>query len=488
MTPAVQQSPRQTVKLQVNRRFRLPLLPGVPCVPRTFTSTYYDTEDYRLSHAGIMLCYQVEQRKGTWQLTFPCASGVAVLTYAGSAATPPAQVAELLFVHLHDQALHPITKLRTRQSGVHVRDIEGPLAEVSVRTVTALNGRRVTRTFTELEIMPTENHEHALQRLEQTLRDAGATDGDHRPLGLQVLGLELPQPLPEVPPEAPLAEHLKRMLQAQVCALLLADPGTRLGADPEDLHQMRVATRRLRAYLRAMRPVLVGEWAEVLRSELAWLGGSLGPVRDLDVLLERFHAESALLPVPEQRAFARLLPVLERQRKDNRTAMLAALRSERYVQLLTRLEVAAKTPEVAATIVSLVDMAAAAFKRLRKAMREVGPETSDAELHRVRIYGKRARYAAELAEAVVGKPASRFLQQAKVWQDLLGEHQDAIVAETHLRYLLLQTHGRLVAFTLGRLVERLQASRRNVRTTLPKAWAKFARQGQKTWAQVTDSP
>src|SRR5262245_66636769 len=101
-------------------------------------------------------------------------------------------------------------------------------------------------------------------------------------------------------------------------------------------------------------------------------------------------------------------------------------------------------------------MAAAAFKRLRKAMGTLEAEASPEELHRVRIYGKRARYAAELAEAVVGKPATRFLQQTKEWQDLLGEHQDAMVAETHLRAPLRHTRGRLAAFTVGRLHERLQ--------------------------------
>ena len=72
---------------------------------------------------------------------------------------------------------------------------------------------------------------------------------------------------------------------------LAHDPGTRLGTDPEELHQFRVATRRLRAFLRAGRELLDPAWAEPLREELRWLGGALGPVRDLDVLIERLAVE-----------------------------------------------------------------------------------------------------------------------------------------------------------------------------------------------------
>ena len=88
-----------------------------------------------------------------------------------------------------------------------------------------------------------------------------------------------------------LHEALGLRLREQVTALVSHDPGTRLGSDPEDLHQLRVSTRRLRAFLRAARPLLVAGPTEELRSELGWLGGALGPSRDLDVLLDHFSGE-----------------------------------------------------------------------------------------------------------------------------------------------------------------------------------------------------
>ena len=80
---------------------------------------------------------------------------------------------------------------------------------------------------------------------------------------------------------------------------------------------MRVATRRLRAYLRAARPMLAPDWVTNVRTELAWLGSRLGPVRDLDVLLGHLDKESATLHLPERRAVERLV---ERQCERRRSA------------------------------------------------------------------------------------------------------------------------------------------------------------------------
>jgi non-ribosomal peptide synthetase component E (peptide arylation enzyme) len=72
----------------------------------------------------------------------------------------------------------------------------------------------------------------------------------------------------------------------------------------------------------------------------------------------------------------------------------------------------------------------------------------------VRIRAKRARYAAELAEAVVGKPATRFVRRARKLQDVIGEHQDAVVAEERLRAAAAKEHTQEAAISVGRLVER----------------------------------
>jgi CHAD domain-containing protein len=470
------------IKLGVTRNFVLPQLPGEPLAPQVFTSTYFDTDGYRLAHAGITLRYRIEARKGVWQLKLPRDEARLELEFAGVRTSPPESLTKVLFAHLRGQPLKPIARLRTRRSGIHVSGVDGPLANVVVDSVVALDGRRVMRHLSELEVELTGGNDQALRPIEKALREAGAQDGDPRPKVFQVLGLERLAPIAPVPSTAPPIEHIKAMLQTQVRLLLAHDPGTRLGTDPEDLHEMRVATRRLRAYLRAAQPMLVPDWVEKIRTELAWLGGTLGSVRDLDVLLGHLDKECATLRFPERRAFERLLQHLQRERTATRVALLQALESDRYLAFLEQLETGAQSPAVVDATVTLIDIARAEFKKLRRAMQESGPDASDKLLHQIRIKGKRARYAAELAQTSVGKPATRFLRQAKALQDFLGEHQDAVVTEQRLRKLLGHTHGRFASFSLGRLIERQCERRRKVRAALPKVWNKLRKQGQKAWA------
>ncbi|HEY0636908.1 MAG TPA: CHAD domain-containing protein, partial [Pseudonocardiaceae bacterium] len=106
--------------------------------------------------------------------------------------------------------------------------------------------------------------------------------------------VDLGEPLTARPDDPP--EHQVRVaLDTRLRAMLAHEAGTRSGVDPEDLHQMRVAVRRTRAVLRAARPLLDRRWADGLRARLGDVGRALGPVRDLDVLLERLHGEAAAL-------------------------------------------------------------------------------------------------------------------------------------------------------------------------------------------------
>src|SRR5262249_27986208 len=154
----------------------------------------------------------------------------------------------------------------------------------------------------------------ALREIEQRLRAAGAEPGDDRPKLARALGLPrwTRKPLPR---DAAPIRHLTAMLEQQYWAILEHDPGTRLGDDPEHLHQHRVAIRRLRAPRGAARPMLDKEWVKELRGELAWAGKALGDVRDLDVLLEHLHADAEALPAEQREAFQRLTTALSDRRE-----------------------------------------------------------------------------------------------------------------------------------------------------------------------------
>ena len=268
-----------------------------------------------------------------------------------------------------------------------------------------------------------------------------------------------------VDPSATPVDHVRASLDQRLRALLTHEPGTRTGEDIEDLHQMRVAVRRMRATLKAARPLLDAAWSDDLRAELGWLGGALGPVRDLDVLLLRLHREIASLPADEQNAGGVLLDALERERTTARAAMLEALTAPRYSGLLERLAetVSAPLPTPApgdAPQPALVDLVRAEARKLRRAVEKAGDDPPDEVLHALRIRGKRVRYTGELvAPSLRGTPAGkqvkRLLSATTALQEVLGDHQDACVAEQRIRGLLagLDVTPDTV-FVAGRLVER----------------------------------
>lgn len=471
------------LKLEVGPTFRLPKLPGEPLARRVLASVYYDTSDHRLAQHHVTLRRRTEKRRHRWQLKLPRGAARLELEARGAASEPPADVRRLLALYTRGAALVPMATLLTRRSGVMVHDLRGPVAEVVLDSVSVLDRGQVAQRFRELEVELTGGGtEQDLQNIGAVLRTAGARDGDARPKVFRVLGLDLPTEAKPLDASASALDHVLALLRAQLVAVQAHDPGTRLGTEPEELHRMRVAVRRLRAILRAARPMFEAEPLEALRAELAWLGEALGMRRDLDVMRDYLRDELATLEPVERRAGQRLLRRLEEAREEARLQLLKTLDDDRYFALLDRLEAFIAHPPVTSAEVALPDLAAREFKKLRKTV-EALPETpGDADLHQVRIKGKRARYAAELAGPVVGRPAQRFVDKAKKLQDILGEHQDSVVAEGRLRELFDGVRGRSASFVAGRLVERQRARRLAARAEFASYWPKVERRGRKVWA------
>ncbi|HUG84647.1 MAG TPA: CHAD domain-containing protein [Euzebya sp.] len=273
-------------------------------------------------------------------------------------------------------------------------------------------------------------------------------------------------PMGRADPDRPVVEVVSRALLRDLTGMVRHEPGTRRGEDPEELHQMRVATRRLRSTLRTYRPVLQADWADALRARLRTTAEALGTVRDLDVLVQRLAAED--LDGPAVAGRAQLDGILSTRRQAARERLLAVLDDPDHAALLTELRSAAHAPRcldpAGPAGPQLAPLATRAWKRLRKAERTMAP-------HDVRIRVKRLRYAAEAIEPAFGKPARRLAARAADAQDVLGEYQDAWVArQVYLELLDEQPLRTEAAFTIGVLVARADAAMATARQAWPDVW------------------
>jgi CHAD domain-containing protein len=269
--------------------------------------------------------------------------------------------------------------------------------------------------------------------------------------------------------ETPAIDSLRDLLERQLRALERSGPGVASGADPEDLHRFRVATRRTRALIRASRPLVRDQLAGLDR-ELRWLGGVTGPIRDLDVLIAYLQELLEELE-PDQAGAALVIAALERERLGERDALVQAVESDRYRELLARFGDALPRLSAADDDVGLVRLAEKEFERLDAAYEELGREPPDDELHAVRIKAKHARYAAELAARGGAQPLAALAEAIRELQDAIGAHQDAVVGERRVRALATQDS----ALAVGRVVEREVRRRAEMRASLPELWERIRR-------------
>ncbi|CAM3102158.1 CHAD domain-containing protein [Skermania piniformis] len=236
-------------------------------------------------------------------------------------------------------------------------------------------------------------------------------------------------------------EPLLTALAADVGRLTAAEPDVR--ADTYDsVHQMRVATRRLRSVLRSYRRALDQARTAPLRVELSWLGGVLGVARDAEVRAERFAGLLAeqppgLIPGPLP---DRLVGTNRARYATAHVAVLAALDSRRYADLITALTTLVADPPLTGRSAATpqrfcADTLSREYRRLRRLVQiesEAGPAEQVEALHDVRKAAKRLRYAAEPTQGALGEPATRLVGTAKRLQSTLGDHRDAVESQTAL--------------------------------------------------------
>jgi CHAD domain-containing protein len=488
-------------KLAAPPGFDLPTLGGPedgyaaePLAARRLSTTYYDTPDLRLARWGASLRYRPGEG---WTVKLPEGEHGVLLVraehvFGGDGRRPPAEALALVRPFVRTAQLSPAVRMRTLRRPVELREPAGSrLAEVVDDEVQVLDGRRVVARFRELEVELDEAADaDLLQEVLDRLLAAGAQAAEPTPKYLRALGgrertLGPEVVAPEVGDGASVEELLRHDLAAGTLRLFRHEAGVRLGEDPEAVHQARVATRRIRSTLRTFSKLLDKEWTDRLRGDLKWLADLLGEVRDADVMLERFSGHLEALPAADAKAGRRLLATLADQRDHARRRLLGAMAQEKYAVLLDDVVAAAAAPALlpgadrpAAEV--MPPLVRKPWRRLRKAVRQAGDDPADDQLHQIRIRAKRARYAAEAVEPVIGTPAEDFADAVADLQSVLGDHQDAVVGEAWLREAAAAAR-RDVALVAGLLIAAERSSAADTRDRWRKIWKAANRKRLRAW-------
>jgi CHAD domain-containing protein len=294
-------------------------------------------------------------------------------------------------------------------------------------------------------------------------------------------------------PADSLAEAGRKVLGFHFGRMLAHEPGARLGSDIEALHDMRVATRRMRAAFRVfgsgfrqktVKPLLVG---------LRTTARVLGRVRDLDVFIDKLQQYQQFLPASEQAGLQLLLETWSAKREQARQEMLAYLDSKTYRRFKKDLLKFVTTPGLGAKpipadqpvpyqlrhlVPGLIYERYEAVHAYEVMLDKATPDT----LHQLRITFKQLRYALEFFAEILGEEGEKVIEEVKALQDHLGELNDAEVASHSLRNLLgewdqnqahlplaeRQSPTQLAAYLEAKLEER-----QRLLETFPQAWARF---------------
>jgi CHAD domain-containing protein len=426
-------------------------------------ATYFDTADGRLARHHITLRRRTGGEDAGWHLKLPAAEDerTEVRQPLGRATRRvPAALAREVRAIVRDRSLVPIAVLRTTRIERRLLDAVGnALAAVADDTV---HGQRLgdggakESKWREVEVELLDGDRSLLDAVSDRLRDAGLKPSASSSKLARLLD-ESQQPKPAaVPDTMSSARHasagaiLLTHLLEQVDRLVMHDRGAR-SDEPDAVHQMRVATRRLRSALATYRPLLDRERTDPVRGELKWLGQILGGARDAEVL--HWRLQDLLEAQPDELVLG---PVGRRVdlelRARHRAAhgdLVAALDGDRYLLLLDTLDDLVSDPPLTARagkpagkeLPALVGRSAARVDRAARAVADKEtPQARDRGLHEVRKSAKRARYAAESAVPVAGDPATELADRMEALQDVLGEHQDSVAARALLLELSVAAH------------------------------------------------
>jgi triphosphatase len=426
---------------------------------RHLTNTYFDTPDLRLAEHGVAL--RLRRQGGRWLQTLKTAgNGTAGLHRRGEW-EDEVEGEALDFTKLTDTGLHDLfaePEVRERLAPVFTTDFwrttwdlhfpDGSEVELAIDRGQVRSGKQETPiSEVELELKsgsPSRLFEvaHALaEALPMRLSDISKAERGYRllapaqaPAGTRAKGLGLDPQMSAEDALCSILWHTMEHLQANE-PVVLENP-----SDIEGVHQMRVATRRLRSALTVFRPLVPREVSGALGEEVKWLTNALGPARDWDVFISE-TLDPLQAHFPEHGSLAKLAGAAHKARAAAYEEAQAAVRSGRYTRLLLGLAAWMErrdwrdvvSPEQLARLDKPVGRFASKVigKRHRQVLRkgEDFQHLTTEERHQLRILCKKLRYASEFfVELYPKKPAKAFIKGLSRLQDTLGVLNDSAVA------------------------------------------------------------
>jgi CHAD domain-containing protein len=491
--PGATETVERERKFEATERIEIPDIPGASVVSRSdvrLTATYWDTVQRRLLRWGHTLRHRRasdgSEDRWTLKLSVPSRKKDGELRrieahVPGGGLYPPPAIRALARAVLRRAVLAPIATIVTERHRVELADdASAERVELSDDRVSSVLGLRRGPAFRQIEVESVGSDGDGLtDEVASALVGAGAVPTDASKLAT-VLGNTPPPPEIEIPPkdaDMSIRDVLRFAIGSGGSRLIENDPVARIGADPEAIHQARVATRRLRSDLKTLQSLLDGTTVEWLRDELRWVGELLGSVRDSDVMIGRVRELEDQLRL-ERGASRSIVAELEHDRHEGHAALVEALASRRYVVLIGELIAAASDPPLADGIdgdararPTVRKLVRKDWRRVSRAVKELAADPDDAALHEIRKRAKRARYGAELAAAALGDDTDELAERLADVQDVLGDLQDSVVADERLTALVRS--GRvegMTAFAAGKLACAIGNMGSDARERWPAVW------------------
>lgn len=422
----------------------------------TVVTTYHDTAELRLLAARVSLYRRTGGQAHGWNLDLPELGRrrTQVRLPPGEAdGTVPLALVSRIRVLVRDSSLVPVLVVTTRRTVHRLLAADGRLlVQLHDDRLRAEDtpGAKVVQSWREWVCEAHDASPHLVRELDGLLKQAGARS---RPAGSPAARvLQSRQPSSprwpvrtELAPRRTVGAVLRDYVTEHLVRLQEQDQLFRDG-DPEGIHQLRVAARRLRSVLATYAPVLEPGVARWLREELGWFGGALGRARDAEVLRMGLRGMFDALPTdPGNRpAQDRVDEELMRRLSAGRREAATTLDSTRYFRLLDGLEDFVTAPPFTEAAHhpgtgELTRLIERELRRVHDKNRDVEESVAgterDVALHELRKAAKRLRYAAESSLPTLGEPALQLSRLASSVQGRLGDYQDTVMARQLLRQM-----------------------------------------------------